>query len=774
MPMTARCSHRNISCTYNKPSKARGIASPLQGRMSTPMFNSASNTTIQSGSSSSPNSGFSSSPHPTVSPTQARFAGATAPRRQSVPSMPYVTDMPMAGITGWNAAYQQGAMPVPASHTDSHQWQPIQSVPQQNIDPLLVDPASVAMGATMGVYNPQYNPTATVPNPSAGGSLPMPAPLKSSSGSPPQGLAPTPSLTASHSTSPSNSDEPAERKGSGYSTLVGSWAEPAKPKTVIDTSSASTMNADPNFVIPVSYSPTSLTASVDLSAFNPSLNGNGTFAWTMPPGPPAATIDPRMQFRSSMNSDEDDTSLSRPASSAASQYQIELDENAVNELNRRRRSSAGTWASAFNEMTLQEVNSGATIPASALADPFTASQVAQTLQQKRPTFPMTSNNGEITQVPSMSDVKDLWKLFMSEPMTGPTPSGDKQLNFDNTNLGVPSATATGGPSGTSTGLTPRPGMGMRTLSKSNSMPDLTSPMTAGTAAFFATFMNGITPRPMEPQASYLAPQQPAGAGGAEADAVGGGNNPNAKGPVPVPGPAAGADDGNMRKWKDQIQQRQRAFTIQPGGKMGKANSPPSSGVPPLQTSGSTTDTTGTGTGAGGVPLDSMPPPASTDGAHLPANRPVASVLQHNSALQQTLAPERVPSFGLGGMTQSYDNSIPTQPTMIRPGPSRLQQTTALASGTGAASAIPASVARPGNKRLASSTLLSGEGKKATFTLFDGEDESGLIGQGMPQLPTDMMQAGGGMNGMNGMPVMGGIGVGAGIWGTAPLTQPPGA
>jgi hypothetical protein len=37
-----------------------------------------------------------------------------------------------------------------------------------------------------------------------------------------------------------------------------------------------------------------------------------------------------------------------------------------------------------------------------------------------------------------------------------------------------------------------------------------------------------------------------------------------------------------------------------------------------------------------------------------------------------------------------------------------------------------------------------------------------------------MQAGGGMNGMNGMPVMGGIGVGAGIWGTAPLTQPPGA
>jgi hypothetical protein len=485
-----------------------------------------------------------------------------------------------------------------------------------------------------------------------------------------------------------------------------------------------------------------------------------------------------------MNSDEDDTSLSRPASSAASQYQIELDENAVNELNRRRRSSAGTWASAFNEMTLQEVNSGATIPASALADPFTASQVAQTLQQKRPTFPMTSNNGEITQVPSMSDVKDLWKLFMSEPMTGPTPSGDKQLNFDSANLGVPSATATatatGGPSGAGTGLTPRPGMGMRTLSKSNSMPDLTSPMTAGTASFFATFMNGITPRPMEPQASYLAPQQPAGAGGAEASGVGGGNNANAKAPAPVPGQAAGADDGNMRKWKDQIQQRQRAFTIQPGGKMGKANSPPSSGVPPLQTSNSTADTTGTGTGA--VSLDSMPPPASIDGVHLPANRPVASVLQHNSALQQTLAPERVPSFGLTGMTQSYDNSIPTQPTMMRPGPSRLQQTTALASGTGAASAIPATVARPGNKRLASSTLLSGEGKKATFTLFDGEDETGMVG-GMPQLPTDMMQAGGGMSGMNemsgmsgmsGMNGMGGIGVGAGIWGTAPLTQRPGA
>ncbi len=97
----------------------------------------------------------------------------------------------------------------------------------------------------------------------------------------------------------------------------------------------------------------------------------------------------------------------------------------------------------------------------------------------------------------MSDVKDLWKLFMSDPMTSSvTPSGDRNMDFGN-------LAAAGG-----NVVTPRPDMGRGTLSKSNSMPDLKSP--SGESAS-ASSGNTATPRAVDSKATSYVPGNAAGA-----------------------------------------------------------------------------------------------------------------------------------------------------------------------------------------------------------------------------------------------------------------------
>jgi len=130
------------------------------------------------------------------------------------------------------------------------------------------------------------------------------------------------------------------------------------------------------------------------------------------------------------------------------------------------------------------------------------------------------------------------------------------------------------------------------------------------------------------------------------------------------------------------------------------------------------------------------------------SRPMASILQRSSAaLDQTLGPERAPSFGL--QTQ-YDGPTPTASTFNKlpfnnntyhhsqQNAYQSRPTTSPAAAGGGAMTTPRFVippiphpapakltsasARPGNKRLASQTLVGADEKKATFTLFGAEEE----------------------------------------------------
>ena len=85
-------------------------------------------------------------------------------------------------------------------------------------------------------------------------------------------------------------------------------------------------------------------------------------------------------------------------------------------------------------------------------------------------------------------------------------------------------------------------------------------------------------------------------------------------------------------------------------------------------------------------------------------RPIAGVLQHSSALQQTLAPERTPSFGLPEQNITTPLSV-----NITKAPSKLSS----------------SKARPGNKRLASQALLPENLKKGGYGLWDEADDGSL-------------------------------------------------
>ncbi|WVR05802.1 hypothetical protein IAU60_002827 [Kwoniella sp. DSM 27419] len=399
----------------------------------------------------------------------------------------------------------------------------------------------------------------------------------SSNASPQQAMAPTPSLT-NNTISPPDIDEPFERRTSFPGTTVA-WQD--------------AQAVDPAFVNPPAAQFQPMQAQPMDSAPEP-------YQW------PAAGLDEETI-----------------ASSVSSSY-VDLAEA---QTAHRRRSSAGTWAHAMAQMSLQDPVANATesqpLPINTFVEP-----------PRRPTFPTLGGVNEESEVPipSLSDVKDLWRLFMAEPMTGQTPAGERHDDLGAAPL-----------------VTPRHGMGKRTLSKSNSMPDLQSPIMNG-PAFFTGFLNGITPKPTEGQSSYMPP------------------------PQPVAGSSIVADDPDMGKWSKAMQQRQSSFSLasQPKGK----------------------------------PIPSVP------GVSTQAARPGPSAVQRFSALEQTLAPERLPSFGMPQF--GYDVSLQS------PAQSQLKMSARVPN------ALPAHLSRPGNKRLASQTLVGDAGKKATFTLYDeGVDQPDL-------------------------------------------------
>ncbi|OCF31099.1 hypothetical protein I316_07230 [Kwoniella heveanensis BCC8398] len=592
-----RCAHRNIKCSYNKPQRSRTLGYPLVPSQTSPH-------TAASQISASPQSHFSSSPHSNSSPlvpTGQIQVQANHHRKGSTASLP-------ANPGQWN---NFSANPNPTSNTSN--W-------QQNFGL----PNGIAPGCIAG---PMQDLSTT------GGNIPFPYRRTSgvsshtgdSNASPQQAMAPTPSLT-NNTISPPDIDEPFERRSSYTGTtgpfIPGADWQGTDPKQQVDP-------------LAVSNSPTQFSPTQPQPVDVPFSGGAAAYQW-----PPNNSSN---MWQDSSSTDDDNSVLSSSVNSTF------FDMNAP-PIEQRRRSSTGQWANALAQMSLHDSTNidPASIPLpESYAEP----------PPRRPTFPTLTGVSEEPEmpIPSLSDVKDLWRLFMTEPMTGLTPAGEKHDEMHNAPM-----------------ITPRPGMGKRTLSKSNSMPDLQSPMLNG-PAFFTSFLNGMTPRPAEVQASYI-PQQQAAAGG---------------------GSTMAADGPDVGKWSKEIQQRQSSFSLQSQPKV-----KPSS--------------------------NEMPPPTSNSQHQQQQQqqqqqshraRPLPSVVQRSSALEQTLAPERVPSFGLS----QFGIEFPTiQSQKNQASASGMMKAKFVPGNVGnkAPHGLPSHMARPGNKRLASQTLVGDAGKKATFSLYD--------------------------------------------------------
>ena len=155
----------------------------------------------------------------------------------------------------------------------------------------------------------------------------------------------------------------------------------------------------------------------------------------------------------------------------------------------------------------------------------------------------------------------------------------------------------------------------------------------------------------------------------------------------------------IRKWQNELQSKSMNFQIQmqPGaGRMGKAAQTSQSHMQASQSD------------------QTMPPPR---------NRPLASVVQRSSALEQTLAPERQLSYGL----QNTPDSASTATFNMAYPSAQHSSNYAGSSNThhmmDPKAKVTSMLARPGNKRLASQTLLPDATKRASFSLWDGADES---------------------------------------------------
>lgn len=256
---------------------------------------------------------------------------------------------------------------------------------------------------------------------------------------------------------------------------------------------------------------------------------------------------------------------------------------------RRPSSTSAVWASSFDQLKLDDQSFNVD-PAAMNDFQFHSPQRNGSLPSDAPPSFSRQQSGN-----------EFWKLFL-DPMALATP--------DRMNDGEQFVTVE----------TPRG------LSKSNSMPDLTTPTTAtATMASFPQMKDGqVLPHPQS-------------------------NNR----PKPV-------DDEAMLKWKDHIQQRHASFSMHLG--------PKSNGLAPRELTN---------------------PSFASSRLH----RPLANPLLMCTSLEQTLAPERMPSFGTP--TPGYDAAGP-----FGRAPSKLPHSHL--------------AERPTYKRQASQTLTQDTQKRATF------------------------------------------------------------
>jgi hypothetical protein len=603
-----RCSNRNLCCTYNKPNKARSIAmTPGQSYTSMPPVSGSTAGTPYtgmpsgSGTSQSPMSHFSTSPNMTASPlhhqsfAQPMAHASASPVNSMSLGLSTQGNLPYLPVDAWT---NMNTYLEPSLGSSSGQPQQLQPPPQSQ---------------SLGMYMPPTSATSQMPPlaplntgvPITNGYASQILNRRESTSQSPHTLPlQTPSLI-SHTTSPSSSDE-LDRKSS----LIGSVSSINPTSSLLqkghsfssDTSTGG-IRISPD-TKPVML-PLQINTANDLYQ-NSNLNSGYMF-------------DPTYQMRQQQSLIQSDDE-SDPLSSTTPIFN-EHEEPAVTA---RRRSSLGIYANAFNQMTLQD---GTLVNTGMVPDPYTAVEFAQRLsaQPQRPSFPMATleEGTEPSKIASSTDLKDAWKAFMQDPNAG-TPAQEKEIN------------------GESTISIPRPGMG-RTMSKSNSASDLTSPSLAHQIPPYSAEETG------PPQAQLM-----------------------------LHGQTAPSGDMSRETWDAFIAQRQASFSMQPTNKFSR-NTPGSNGNVAM-----------------------LPPPFNS--------RPLASIMQYSGALNQTLGPERAPSFG---STPNSEKPNPTS-TWSRT-PSKLARTPA--------------TARPGNKRMPSQTL-GPEAKKrsASFSVWDeNETDEGELG-----------------------------------------------
>lgn len=576
--------------------KARSIAvTPVQGYAGMPPISgpvSASGTPYSgmplgtgSGTSQSPLSHFSTSPNLTTSPLnhqsfiapQNPMTASTSPVNNMSLGLSTQGGVPYLPVDAW-ANLNNYLEPASNSSTQQHQQQQAYALG------MYVSPTSATQMAPASLHT-------GVPIANGFSSQVMNR-RESTSQSPHTLPVQTPSLI-SHATSPSSSDE-LERKPS----LISNVSSLGGQRGIIPHKGHS-FSSDTSMGGPkISPETKSVMLPLQINTADPYQFQNSGYMF-----------DPTYQMRQqTANSDDEADQIHSSSTSVFN----EVEEPAVVA---RRRSSLGIYANAFNQMTLQD---GSIANSGMVPDPYTAVQFAQQLSAQRPLFPMATleEGTEPTKVASSSDLKDAWKAYMQDP-NGATPAQEKEANAAMTST--------------------RPAMG-RTMSKSNSAPDLTSP----------SLIHQLGPYSGDdglPQAQLMQHGQTAPSG-----------------------------EMTRETWDALIAQRQVSFNIQMGNKFGR-------------NAGSSSNTA------------MLPPPFNS--------RPLASIMQSSGALNQTLGPERAPSFG---STPNSEKPNPTS-TWSRT-PSKLARTSA--------------TARPGNKRMPSQTL-GPEAKKrsASFSVWDEADEGEL-------------------------------------------------
>lgn len=474
-----------------------------------------------------------------------------APTRPGMPVEAYSRTFP--ALQGWQGGMQQEALGgaptsfdyVPLGYNEQQQQ-------QQAGQGQYSSPSQATTYYPYGTTGPQISVNTTSVSPPSGTMQPpsiIPSTLSrqvpastnmrsdGSNGSPSNNLVPTPALSNSHTTSPSSSDDSAERRMSSFGSS-GSAVRPEPAVQGLDPSPPPVHVPGPNggdvAKSALALSPSSMQPYASLDA---SMTGMNT-DWVSPPQMAMGASTAQQQQQQNLSSlafapravNQSSVSLSTAADedenngNTLSRSESLLEEGGTQmsaNLEAHRRRSSGVWAQAFSGMSLQDSQLGA--PAM-ISDPFSASQLASQAQAQAEaqfralqqqvnaqaalvaashgsggTMPAIAEGaaygtttgtaqGEMP-MPSMSDVKDLWKMFMNDPMTGFTPAGEKGNAMDQPDASMGMGMGMG-----MALATPRPNMGERGLSKSNSMPDLTSPFLGQT--FFANyFNNAVTPRP---------------------------------------------------------------------------------------------------------------------------------------------------------------------------------------------------------------------------------------------------------------------------------------